>query len=268
MKRRYHLLQGGPRRRDTQTFVPILWQGQGFKRNNFYLAIRNILIKGTLWFGTGFRDRDKVISTANSQNLELPEYQTSTQLFFSRVCTQNLCFLLILQSAEWHKVKCKSRLNPNQHWKCARTPSAALACAWPMVFIPFHCVFHCIYTQQVGELKVQPDRRMLRNIPWISRQISSADRDSSMPQQTPLEAQHLLCLSALGRTHISSNRTGGERTEAERSGAFRGKRKIHKMDWEKEHQDLGKKKKGNKVKQLKESWRNVGEKCQKIRFVI
>lgn len=150
MKRRYHLLQGGPRRRDTQTFVPILWQGQGFKRNNFYLAIRNILIKGTLWFGTGFRDRDKVISTANSQNLELPEYQTSTQLFFSRVCTQNLCFLLILQSAEWHKVKCKSRLNPNQHWKCARTPSAALACAWPMVFISLHSVFHCIYTQQCG----------------------------------------------------------------------------------------------------------------------
>lgn len=192
----YHLLQRGQRRRNTETFVPILLQGQGFKRNNFYLASKNILIKvfSDLELDL-YRQNNYFVSTANSILRSLSTKQAPNT--FSAECALKICGFADFTVSRVAQIKMQVRAESKPTLKLCQNPPAALACAWPMIFIPFHIVFHCIYTGMWGSSRHSQTGGCWETVPWISRQISNPDTDWSMPQQTPL------CLPAGGKnTHL------------------------------------------------------------------
>lgn len=85
------------------------------------------------------------------------------------LCALKSCGFADFTASRVTQRKCKSRLNPNQYWNRARTPPAALACAWPMIFIPFHTQY--LHTGMWGNSRHSQTGGCWETLPWISSQI-------------------------------------------------------------------------------------------------
>lgn len=196
-----------------------------------------------------------------------------------------IMFMLTLQLEVWHKENI-SRRWIQSHTETLEPPLAVIACALPMVFVPFLIIFS-----------------ISKTLPLISRQISNPDTNSSRSQQT---AQHrqtaarcmshpcgdiscALCCACqcTGRTFISWNRTEGEankvfmhinvgelkaepnrRRECSRWKTWTLQREQeNSQNWIRRVRPRKEKEK-EWSEELEESLKNGGENCQKMRFVI